>query len=90
MGITRDTLFTLIKDLNLKYKIGPISQKELFEADEIFYCGSASEVTPIKSIDEHIVGNGKAGDLTLKLQSLYYDTVRGKYPKYYNWLTFVD
>ena len=90
MGITRDTLFTLIEDLNFRYKVASISQKELFDADEVFYCGSASEVTPIRSIDDHIIGNGKAGKLTLQLQDLYYDTVRGKHEKYYHWLTFIN
>jgi len=89
MGITRQTLLQLIEDMNMEYKVAPISQDELLDADEIFYCGSASEVTPIRSIDNHIVGNGKAGLLTLKLQNLYYDVVRGKHEQYYDWLSFV-
>ena len=90
MGITRSTLFTLIKDMQLTYKVRTLSKEELFNADEIFYCGSASEVTPIRQIDNHIIGNGKAGELTLKLQKKYYETVRGKHEKYYKWLTFVN
>ena len=76
--------------LGLNYKIANISKDELYNADEIFYCGSASEVTPIRQIDDHIVGNGNAGELTLKLQENYYDVVRGKHEKYYDWLTFVN
>jgi branched-chain amino acid aminotransferase len=90
MGITRDTLFTLIEDMKLTYKIINISKEDLFNADEIFYCGSASEVTPIRQIDNHIIGNGKAGELTLKLQEKYYEVVRGKHKKYFKWLTFVN
>ena len=90
MGITRNTLFKLIDDLRLTYKVDKISQAELFDADEVFYCGSASEVTPIREIDSHIVGNGKVGSLTLKLQKSYYDTVRGKNEKYFDWLTFIN
>jgi len=90
MGITRSTLFTLIKDMGLTYKIAQISKDELFNADEIFYCGSASEVTPIRQIDDNIISNGKAGELTLKLQKKYYDVVRGKHEQYYNWLTFIN
>ena len=90
MGITRSTLFTLIEDMGLNYKIANISKDELYNADEIFYCGSASEVTPIRQIDDHIVGNGNAGELTLKLQEKYYDVVRGKHEKYYDWLTFIN
>ena len=89
MGITRDTLFTLIEDLGFKYKIDTITQKELYNADEVFYCGSASEVTPIRQIDNHIIGAGKAGELTLKLQRLYYETVRGQHERYHSWLSFV-
>ena len=59
MGITRSTLFTLIKDMGYEYKIADISKDELFNADEVFYCGSASEVTPIRQIDNHMVSNGK-------------------------------
>ena len=90
MGITRSTLFTLIEDMGLTYKIAQISKDELFNADEIFYCGSASEVTPIRQIDDNIISNGKAGELTLKLQKKYYDVVRGKHEQYYNWLTFIN
>ena len=89
MGITRDTLFKLIEDIGYSYKIDNISKEELFNADEVFYCGSASEVTPIREIDDHIIGNGQAGKLTIKLQKIYYETVRGEHEKYFDWLTFV-
>jgi branched-chain amino acid aminotransferase len=88
MGITRSTLFKLIKKLGYSYKIATISQDELFDADEIFYCGSASEVTPIKEIDGHLISNGKAGKMTLELQKLYYEIVRGEHEAYFSWLTF--
>ena len=90
MGITRESIFTILKNMNLEYKIAKISKDDLFEADEVFYCGSASEVTPIREIDSHIVGNGKIGKLTLKLQKMYYNIVRGNEKKYYNWLTFIN
>ena len=90
MGITRSTLFTLIEDMQLSYQIKTLSIKDLFDADEIFYCGSASEVTPIRQIDDHVIGNGTAGKLTLKLQEKYYEVVRGEHEKYFEWLTFVN
>ena len=89
MGITRDSIFTILKDMGYEYKIDKISKNDLFEADEVFYCGSASEVTPIREIDNHKVGDGNAGDLTLKLQKMYYEIVRGEHKQYYDWLTFV-
>ena len=90
MGITRSTLFELIKKLGFDYKVDTISKRELFDADEVFYCGSASEVTPIREIDKHIVGSGQAGEKTLELQKLYYEIVRGEHEEYFDWLTFTD
>jgi branched-chain amino acid aminotransferase len=90
MGITRSTLFELIKKLGFDYKVDTISKRELFDADEVFYCGSASEVTPIREIDNHIVGSGQAGEKTLELQKLYYEIVRGEHEEYFDWLTFTD
>ena len=90
MGITRDSIFTILKDMGFEYKIAKITKDDLFNADEVFYCGSASEVTPIREIDDHIVGNGQAGKLTLELQKMYYEIVRGEHEQYYNWLSFVD
>ena len=89
MGITRSTLFNLIEDINYKFEIRKLSKEDLFSADEIFYCGSASEVTPIREIDNYRIGNGQAGHLTLKLQKLYYEIVRGEHEKYFEWLTLV-
>tara|TARA_Y100001960_G_C14616903_1_gene798667 strand:+ start:71 stop:997 length:927 start_codon:yes stop_codon:yes gene_type:complete len=90
MGITRHTLFTLIEDLGYKHKTDVITQEDLFNADEVFYCGSASEVTPIRQIDNHVIGSGKAGELSLKIQNLYYEIVRGNHKKYFKWLTFAN
>ena len=53
MGITRETVLTLIEDLGMKYKIADITQDDLYNADEAFFTGSASEVTPIRKIDNH-------------------------------------
>ena len=89
MGITRETVLSLIKDLGMQYKIQDISLDDLYSADEAFFTGSASEVTPIRKIDDHEFGDGTAGKLTLEIQSLYYDIVRGKKPEYDSWLSYV-
>jgi len=89
MGITRETVLNLIEDLGMKYKIDNITQDDLYNADEAFFTGSASEVTPIRKIDNHEFSNGQAGELTLKIQELYYDIVRGENDKYKSWLTYV-
>ena len=90
MGITRDTVLKLINDLGMNFKIDKITKEDLFSADEAFFTGSASEVTPIRKIDNHEFSNGKAGNLTLKIQSLYYDIVRGKEPDYDFWLSYIN
>ena len=90
MGITRKTVLTLINDLGMEYKIADITQDDLYDADEAFFTGSASEITPIRKVDDHIFSNGKAGELTLKIQGMYYDIVRGKNNKYDSWLTYVN
>ena len=89
MGITRETVLTLLKDLGMEYKISDITQKDLYDADEAFFTGSASEITPIRKIDNHEFSGGKAGELTLKIQELYYNIVRGNNSKYDSWLTYV-
>ena len=90
MGITRDTLINLIEDMGYQYKVDKITKDQLFDADEVFYCGSASEVTPIRSIDDHSIGSGTSGKITLELQEKYYEVVRGKHNKYFDWLTFIN
>ena len=90
MGITRETVLQLIDDLDMKYKIDEITQEDLFSADEAFFTGSASEVTPIRKIDDHKFSDGKAGKLTLEIQKLYYDIVRGKKSKYNYWLSYIN
>ena len=90
MGITRATVLQLIDDLGMKYKIDKITQEDLFSADEAFFTGSASEITPIRKIDNHEFNNGKAGNLTLEIQKLYYDIVRGKKSKYNYWLSYIN
>ena len=74
----------------MEYKIEDITQDDLYNADEAFFTGSASEITPIRKVDDHIFSNGKAGELTLKIQEMYYDIVRGKNNKYDSWLTYVN
>ena len=71
------------------YKIEDITQEDLYNADEAFFTGSASEITPIRKIDDHEFSGGKAGELTLKIQELYYNIVRGKKNQYDSWLTYI-
>ena len=63
--------------------------EELYEADEIFFTGTAAEVTPIREIDDIAIGNGGRGPITEKLQTMYFDLVHGRLDTHKDWLTHV-
>ena len=88
-GITRDTIMELAADSGLTVREKRISRDEVYLADEAFFTGSAAEVTPIREVDNRIIGNGSRGPVTEQLQSLYFDVVHGRVEKYSDWLTVV-
>ena len=89
LGITRESLMQISSDINIKVHVQNLSMEELLNADEVFFSGTASEVTPVCSVDDNTIGNGIPGKLTLKLQKIYMDIVRGKNDTYNHWLTMV-
>ena len=89
-GITRDTIMILAKDLGYEVKEEYFTRDEIYTADEAFFTGTAAEVTPIRELDNRIIGNGTPGEITLKLQEKYFDLVRGKIEKYHSWLHFYE
>ncbi len=85
-GITRDTIIDLAKnELNAEVEIREIDRTELYICDEVFFCGTGAQVSPITMIDHRPVGNGKIGSISKKLQDIYFDVVRGKNKTYRNW-----
>ncbi|NLY55257.1 MAG: branched-chain amino acid transaminase [Firmicutes bacterium] len=87
-GITRATVVTLAKEeLGLEVEERQIDRTELYICDEAFFTGTAAEVSPITSIDHRPVGNGQVGPLSKSLQTLFFDVVKGRNPKYKHWLT---
>lgn len=86
-GITRDTVITIARDLGLTVTEKRITREELYTADEVFFTGTAAEVTPVVNIDGRVIGNGEPGPITLKVRSYYMDVVHGRVSKYKNWLT---
>jgi len=88
-GITRDTVIHLLKDLKYEVHETDITRSMLYNADEVFFTGTAAEVTPIREIDDKPVGQGKPGPITKKLQEVFFDVVKGKNKKYEYWLTYV-
>jgi len=85
IGVTRNTVLELAKELNIPVKERSIDRTELYNADEIFCCGTGAQIVPVESIDHRIIGDGKTGEITKKIQTLYYDVVRGKVDKFKKW-----
>ena len=88
-GITRDTVITIAKDMNLEVIEKRLTRDELYIADEIFFTGTAAEVTPIREVDGRIIGKGERGNITEEIQTRFFDIVQGRDSKYENWLYFV-
>ncbi len=89
-GITRDAIFYLARDLGLKVVERRFTRDEVYVADEAFFTGTAVEVLPIRELDSRQIGTGGRGILTEKLQSLFFDQVRGKRAAHPEWLTPVS
>lgn len=88
-GITRDSVITLAKDAGIEVIEKRITRDEVYCADEVFFSGTAAEITPIREVDNRQIGSGSRGPVTEKIQSLFFDAVSGKNPKYAHWLSAV-
>lgn len=86
-GITRDSVITLAKDAGIEVIEKRITRDEVYCADEVFFSGTAAEITPIREVDNRQIGNGSRGPITEKLQTLFFDVVSGKNPRYAHWLS---
>ena len=87
-GITRETVIDIAKnELGLEIVERHILRSELYMVDELFLTGTAAHLTPVGKIDNRPIGDGHMGPVTRKLQSMYFDIVRGKNPKYLHWCT---
>jgi len=88
-GITRDSVINLAKDQGILTIEIDVLREQLFLADEVFFTGTAAEVTPIREIDGRVIGNGSRGPITERLQSEFFKVVRGENKKHLEWLEFV-
>ena len=89
-GITRQTAIELAEDLGYIVHDGAtISRGELYTADELFFTGTAAEVTPIRSVDDNVIGEGTKGPVTDEIQTEFFDLVKGKLEGYDDWFTYV-
>jgi branched-chain amino acid aminotransferase len=89
IGITRESVIQLAGDLGYTIGAKRITRDDLYIADEVFFTGTAAEVTPIREVDGRTVGTGKRGPLTERLQSMFFDVVNGRSEKYGHWLHYV-
>lgn len=89
-GITRNTIFTMCKELGIEIKEKRITRDEVYIADEAFFTGTAAEVTPIREVDNRKIGCGSRGPVTEKLQTMYFDVVHGRKNLHPEWLTLVS
>ncbi len=87
-GITRDSVMTLAREMGLSIVESAIPREALYIADEVFFTGTAAEVTPVRSIDHHVVGAGRRGEITERLQNAFFDIVHGGNDPH-GWLTHV-
>ena len=86
-GITRESVIQIAKDQKIPVIEERFTRDELYISDEAFFTGTAAEVTPIREVDGRKVGSGKRGKITEKLQSVFFDVVKGRNKKYASWLT---
>lgn len=86
-GITSDTVTVIARDLGMQVVESVLTRADLYTAEEVFCCGTAAEVTPIREIDERVIG--EPGPVTQTIQQKYFSIVKGEDEKYFEWLDFV-
>jgi branched-chain amino acid aminotransferase len=86
MGITRQSIITVAEEMGYTVAARRITRDDLYIADEAFFTGTAAEVTPIREVDSRVIGAGKTGPITAKLQKAFFDIVNGKNDTYRDWL----
>ncbi len=86
-GITRDSVMRIARDLGIPVSECTVTRNELYVADEVFFTGTAAEVSPVREVDGYVVGPGRRGPVTEKIQQTFFRAVRGEDPRYREWLT---
>jgi branched-chain amino acid aminotransferase len=88
-GITRATVIEIAKDLGIEVTAQPMTRDDIYLADEAFFTGTAAEVTPIRELDGRVIGPGRRGPVTERIQNRFFDAVYGRAPQYAHWLSKV-
>jgi branched-chain amino acid aminotransferase len=89
IGITRDTVIRLAGDIGIEVTSKRLTRDDVYIADEAFFTGTAAEVTPIRELDNRVIGAGTRGPVTERLQSLFFDVVNARSEEHLDWLSFV-
>ena len=89
MGITRQTVIQIAADLGIPFRDKLMTRDDIYLADEAFFTGTAAEVTPIRELDDRVIGEGRRGPMTTRIQQAFFDVVNGRNRKYAHWLTRV-
>ena len=89
-GITRDSVIHICKELDIPVIEQGVQRAALYVADEVFFTGTAAEVTPIRSIDRIKIGEGKRGEITERIQKIFFEITKGEHPAPGAWLTYVN
>lgn len=90
MGITRDAAIEIAKTLGFEVETKSLELDDLLNADEAFFTGTAAEITPIRSVDDRVIGNGKRGAVTENIQTTFFDAVAGRDTRFRKWLHPVE
>ncbi|MCB1917058.1 MAG: branched-chain amino acid transaminase [Rhodocyclaceae bacterium] len=88
-GITRDSVIQIAREFGLEVRARRLTRDDIYIADEAFFTGTAAEVTPIRELDNRVIGSGARGPITEKIQARFFDVVNGRAPEYEHWLSFI-
>src|SRR5581483_9347983 len=88
MGVTRASILEIAKDLGVPTRVAHMSVEDVLSADELFFSGTAVEVTPIREVDGRTIGSGSIGPITKRIQDTFNQAVRGQLPQYKKWLAY--
>ena len=88
-GVTRDSVMVIAQDLGIEVREDNLVRSDLYHADEMFFTGTAAEVTPIREVDDRMIGGGHRGPVTKEIQGTFLSAARGEVERYSGWLSYV-